>query len=93
MSFLWDVLKAKSNYQKHKVSFEEAQSVFSDPLAVTFDDLVHSGQEQREIIVGHSNQGRLLFVCFAEYNGIVRLISAREATRQERKNHENNISF
>jgi uncharacterized DUF497 family protein len=93
MSFLWDVLKAKSNYQKHKVSFEEAQCVFADPLAVTFDDLVHSVQEQREIIIGNSNQGRLLFVCFAEYNSIVRLISARDATRQERKNYENNISF
>ena len=93
MSFLWDILKAKSNYQKHKVSFEEAQSVFLDPLAVTFDDLVHSGQEQREIIIGSSNQGRLLFVCFAEHNGVVRLISAREPTRQERKNYENNLSF
>ena len=50
MSFLWDILKAKSNYQKHKVSFEEAQSVFLDTLAVTFDDFVHSEQERREII-------------------------------------------
>ncbi len=93
MSFLWDILKARSNYQKHKVSFEEAQSVFLDTLAVTFDDFVHSEQERREIIIGHSSQGRLLFVCFSEYREIVRLISAREATRQERKNYENNISF
>ncbi len=93
MSFLWDLLKAKANYQKHKVSFEEAQSVFLDPLAVTLDDLVHSQQERREIIVGHSDQGKLLFVCFAEYSEIVRLISAREATRQERKNYEDNTTF
>ncbi len=93
MSFLWDILKARANLKKHRVSFEEAQSVFRDPLAVNFDDLRHSDQEQREIIIGYSNQNRLLFVCFVEAMNDIRLISAREATRQERKNYEDNTSF
>jgi len=93
MSFLWDLLKARANSQKHGVSFEEAQSVFRDPLAVNFDDVLHSEQEQREIIIGYSEQGRLLFVCFTERADDVRFISAREATRRERKTYEDNLSF
>ena len=91
MSFLWDTLKAAANLQKHGASSQEAQSIFRDPLAVTVDDLEHLAQEPREIIIGHSDRGRLLFVCFTERGEDVRLISAREATRQERKNHEDNI--
>ncbi len=93
MSFVWDALKATANLQKHGVAFEEAQSVFRDPLAVTVDDTLHSAQEPREIIIGYSNRNRLLFVCFTEHAEEVRLISAREATRQERKKHEDNAAF
>ena len=93
MSFFWDTLKARANYQKHGVSFEEAQSVFRDPLAVNFDDLLHSEHERREIIIGYSEQSRLLYVCFTERTRDVRLISAREATRRERKKYEDNLSF
>lgn len=98
MSFAWDRVKAKANFQKHKVSFEEAQGVFRDPLAVVIADPQHSGQEPREIVIGHSGQGRLMFVCFveianAEQAGTIRIISAREATRQERKKYEDNITF
>ncbi len=98
MIFVWDVVKARANLQKHGVSFEEAQSVFRDPLAVVVDDPQHSQQEPREIVIGHSSHGRLLFVCFVEHGdgehrGNVRLISAREATRQERKKYEQNITF
>ncbi len=93
MSFFWDTLKARANYQKHVVSFEEAQSVFRDPRAVNFDDLLHSEHERREIIIGYSEQGRLLYVCFTERTRDVRLISAREATRRERKKYEDNLSF
>ena len=92
MGFVWDTPKAAANVQKHGVSFEEAQSVFRDPLAVTVDDRVHSEQESCEIIIGHSVQVRLLFVCFTEQGEDIRLICAREATRQERKNHEDRVA-
>lgn len=90
MGFIWDVLKARANAQKHRISFEEAQSVFEDPFAAVVDDSAHSEQEPREIIIGHSDQNRYLFVCFTERDGDVRLISAREATRAERKKYEDN---
>jgi len=90
MNFARDVLKAAANLQKHGVSFGEAETVFRDPPAVTVDDSWHSEQEPREIIIGHSYVGRLLFVCFVERTEAVRLISAREATPQERKKYENN---
>ena len=93
MSFVWNTLKATANMQKHSVSFEEAQTVFRDPLAVTVTDPIHSDQELREIIIGHSDQGRLLFVCFTEREEDIRLFSAREATRQERKKYEDNATF
>ena len=92
MNFVWDTLKAAANLQKHSVSFEEAQSVFRDALAAIVDDGDHSEQEPREIIIGYSEQGRLLFVSFTEREENVRLISAREATRRERKNHEDNAT-
>ena len=88
MNFARDALKAAANLQKHGVSLEEAESVFRDPLAVIVDDRRHSEQEPREIVIGHSDIGRLLFVCFVERTEAVRVISAREATRQERKKYE-----
>lgn len=93
MSFVWHTLKAAANLQRHGVPFEEAQTVFHDPLAVTVDDQIHSEQEPREIIIGHSDQGRLLFVCFTEHGEDIRVISAREPTRQERKKYEDNVTF
>jgi uncharacterized protein len=89
--FEWDDPKAAANARKHGVSFEESSSVFADPLAVIFDDEIHSAEEHREIIVGHSSQNRLLLVCFVERQGLVRLISARPATVKERKDYEENI--
>ena len=64
--FEWDKDKAASNIKKHGVSFEEASTVFDDPLAYIFDDEDHSADERREIIIGHSNQNRLLLTCFIE---------------------------
>ena len=93
MSFVWNTLKAAANIQRHNVSFDEAQSVFRDPLAVIVEDQIHSEQETREIIIGHSDQGKLLFVCFTEREEDIRLISAREATRPERKKYEDNTTF
>ena len=90
MDFARDNSKAAASFRKHGVSFEEAESVFDDPLAVTFEDRQHFEQEPREIVIGHSEEGRLLFVCFVEQAGLIRLISARQATRQERKKYENN---
>jgi len=88
MRFEWDPGKATSNLKKHRVSFDEAVTVFYDPLAATFDDPDHSMGERRLITVGYSASGRLLVVCHVERIGGVRLISARCATRRERTRHE-----
>lgn len=90
MKFEWDQSKAASNLKKHGVSFEEAKTVFDNPLAVIFDDEAHSVDEQREIIIGHSRQNRLLLIAFTERFGNVRIISARLATRNEREDYEQN---
>lgn len=91
MDFARNDYKAAANFRKHGVSFDEAESVFDDPLAIIVEDRQHSEQEPREVIVGHSETGRLLFVCFVERMGAVRLVSARQVTRQERRNYENNF--
>lgn len=89
MEFTWDVNKAHTNLKKHTVSFDEAQTVFDDPLACIFDDEWHSFGEARELIIGHASNNRLLIVSFTELDsGIVRIISARQATAQERKTYE-----
>jgi uncharacterized DUF497 family protein len=89
--FEWDDQKAVSNNTKHGVSFEEATTVFDNPLAVIFDDDAHSDNEQRELIIGHSTDGRLLIVAFTERAaGVVRIISARHATKRERLDYEEN---
>ncbi len=72
----WDDAKAMTNEAKHGVTFEEAETVFTDPLAAIFDDAWHSGSEEREIIVGHSDAGRLLVVSFVERAEVIRIISA-----------------
>jgi len=87
--FEWDSRKAATNIRKHGVSFDEASSVFDDPLAVIFDDDTHSASEVRELIIGHSVTGRLLLVGFTERPGeLLRLISARVTTKKERQNYE-----
>ncbi|MBU6392164.1 MAG: BrnT family toxin [Planctomycetota bacterium] len=88
MQFEWDRKKAKKNDKKHKVSFDEAMTVFYDPLSATFDDPDHSVDEQRLITVGCSSRRRLLVVSHTERGKAVRIISARLATTQERKRHE-----
>lgn len=91
MGFEWDEEKAASNLRKHGVSLLEARTVFDNPLAVIFDDRTHSATEDRELIVGHSFRNRLLFVCFTQRGTVVRIISARAATRKEREDYEKNI--
>ena len=86
--FEWNDAKSASNKRKHGVIFEEAATVFLDPLAAIFDDEAHSAEEAREIIVGHSAKDRLLLVSFTERAGAIRIIRARRATKQEREDYE-----
>jgi len=89
--FRWDPAKAASNAAKHGVSFEQALTVFGDPLARIFEDFEHSGGERREIIVGHASDTRLLVVCFIEMSGFVRILSSRVATGRERRDYEEKV--
>ena len=89
--FEWDATKARENLKKHGVAFEEALTVFADPLARIFNDPDHSEHERRELIVGHSAQQRLLVVSFTERQPRTRLISARQAKPHERRDYEENI--
>ena len=88
MQFDWDPNKAADNETKHGVSFEEATTVFGDPLSDTYDDPDHSWEERRFLIIGTCEQGRLLLVAHTEEGEIIRIISAREPTRKERKLYE-----
>jgi len=88
MEFEWDENKADRNLLKHGVSFEEAKTVFDDPLYVDFYDPDHSEDEEQYLIVGESNQGRLLIVSYTEKRSLIRIISAREVTRAERDAYE-----
>lgn len=83
MEFQWDQQKAKSKLSKHGISFEEAQTVFDDPLYVDFYDPDHSEDEDRYIIVGESLNSRVLLVSYTERGDKIRLISARQVTKQE----------
>jgi uncharacterized DUF497 family protein len=86
--FEWHRPKAEENLRKHDVSFDEAVTVFYDPLSATFDDEEHSADEARLITVGYSARGRLLVIAHTERGTNVRIISARRATAGERKRHE-----
>ena len=85
--FEWDAAKAAINVRKHGIAFEEAMTVFLDELAVPFQDVVHS---ERLVLVGHSSIGRILLVIFTERmpGGILRIISARRASKRERRAYE-----
>ena len=88
MDFEWDPKKASSNIRDHRITFEEASTVFGDSLAVTFPDPDHSVGESRLLTFGLSDQGRLLVVSHTERHGVVRIISARRALRAERRIYE-----
>lgn len=91
LQFEWNGRKAKTNEAKHGVTFEEAITVCADPLARIFEDPGHSESERREIIIGLSDRQNLVIVSFAEADDFVRIISARKATRMERKDYEENV--
>ena len=91
MEFEWDPKKAKYNLKKHGVSFEEASSVFADPLAVVYEDPDHSVYENRFLTIGTSIQGQLLHIAFADDGERIRIISARTLTKLEKKLYEEEI--
>ncbi len=91
LRFEWDDAKARTNFRKHKVSFEEAKTVFNDPVLVTYLDTAHSDEELRFVNIGQSDRGRVLIVIHTERNDITRIISSRKATSAERAVYEQGI--
>ena len=88
MKFEWDEAKARANLAKHDVAFDEAKTIFDDPLYVDFYDPDHSLDERRYIIIGVSSEGGVLIVSYTERNDTVRIINARPVTRTERETYE-----
>ena len=89
--FEWDPNKAKTNFEKHGVAFEEATTVFYDDRARMDDDPDHSIGEHRELICGRSAEGRLLLVSFTERGDSIRIIHARQAAKKERRRYEEDL--
>lgn len=88
LNFEWDFEKAESNIEKHGISFEEASTVFGDPLSLTINDPLHSTGEERMVQIGISHQNRFLVVVYTERGNNIRIISARNAAKKERTNYE-----
>jgi len=88
LRFEWDSKKAQSNKRKHGITFEEASTIFGDPLSITIPDPAHSVGEDRFITVGTSVDNKLLVVVHTDRDDIIRIISARNATRSERRQYE-----
>lgn len=90
LKFEWDENKNRINKQKHKISFEEAQTVFYDEEALVIDDPEHSREEERFIILGFSKKANLLVVChcYRAADSVIRIISARKATKSEKMQYE-----
>jgi len=88
LTFEWNAEKAKENIRKHKISFEEAKTVFNDPFLMTFPDPEHSASEQRYLNIGTCSKGRVLIIIHTERDADIRIISCREATPRERRVYE-----
>lgn len=88
--FTWDSDKAAENVRKHDISFEEAVTVFADPLSVTVEDSLHGAGEVRLLTMGYSNYPRILVVVHTDNGNMMRIITARRATRRERRFYEEN---
>jgi uncharacterized DUF497 family protein len=88
MDFQWDPKKARANLRKHRVSFEEASTVFNDVLATIYEDPDHSLTERRYLTIGTSVKGRLLHIAFADRGERIRIINARQVTKKERELYE-----
>ena len=91
IEFEWDPEKTKANLRKHGVGFAEAGTVFRDPLGISVFDPDHSGEEDRYLTVGVSQQGRVIIVAHTDRGDKVRIISARELTRAEREDYEKEL--
>lgn len=92
MTYEWDPGKAADNRRKHDISFDDAASVFLDPLALTFSDLDHSTEEQRWMTIGHTKKQQVVFVAHCQRGNRIRIISARRATPRERRQYEEGIT-
>ena len=88
--FEWDFRKGRTNLAKHGVTFDEASTVFQDTLSVAIGDPLHSEDEDRFVLLGHSHRNRLLVVVHTERGDRIRIISARPATVTERRRYEEN---
>ncbi len=88
LTFEWNEEKSKNNFKKHGLRFEEAKTVFNDPLAITVDEPDHSDDEERYIDIGISSKGRLVVVWYTERNENIRIIGCRKATKKERRAYE-----
>jgi len=88
--FEWDSKKARRNQATHGISFDEASTAFRDPLSVTINDPLHSGDEERLVLIGQSHRDRLLVIVHIERGDRIRIISARLATKKERLGYEEN---
>jgi len=88
LRFEWDPAKDEANARKHGVSFHDASTAFSDPLSITISDPDHSEREDRFLLLGQDHSGRLLVVTHAERGDAIRIISARTASRSERRDYE-----
>jgi len=88
LTFEWDQKKSEKNERKHGITFEEAKTVFNDPLSITIDDPDHSYGEYHYIDIGLSSGGEVLVVWYTERNENIRIIGCRKATRSERKKYE-----
>ncbi len=91
MIYEWDAIKTAANLRKHGISFNDAATVFLDPLASTFPDPDHSADERREITIGHTMKRQLVFVSHCERGDRIRIIGARLATRSERRQYEEEL--
>jgi uncharacterized protein len=91
IKFTWDPVKAEKNLVKYDVSFDEAATVFKDPLALYFDDVEHSQKEKREFVIGRSTTRERLLTCFmVRTEDMINIISARTSTHSERQNYDDN---
>jgi uncharacterized DUF497 family protein len=88
LNFEWDEEKARTNLKKHRISFDEATTVFLDPFSITIPDPDHSVDEQRYIDIGSSDKGRMLVVVYTEHGASIRIVSCRKAGPSERKLYE-----
>jgi uncharacterized DUF497 family protein len=88
LRFTWDPHKARLNERRHGISFEEATTAFLDPLSLTIPDLIHAVGEERFVLIGQSDRGKLVVVVHVERDDEIRLISARRAMPHERRAYE-----